>query len=68
MQREMTNILTGIATVTNIRVVYPSFASIGQTFSRPLTLKGLAKDEESEENSNRLPAPESTPQSDIKDN
>lgn len=69
MQKETTNILTTKATVTNIRVVYPSFASIGQTFSQPLTLKGLAKVEESEENPNQSPspAPESTTQPDSED-
>ena len=70
MEREVTNSQIANATVRNIRIVYPSFDSHSETFSQPLTLKGLAKDEESEENSSQTPspAPESMPQSDTKDN
>ena len=66
MQHEVTNSQIANATVRNVRVVYPSFASLSETFSQPLTLKGLAKKEEAEENLNQAPSPtpESTPQSD----
>jgi hypothetical protein len=69
MQRETPAILTAKATVTNIRVVYPSFASTGETFSQALTLKGLVKAEEAEENANQEPShpPESMPQASPKD-
>jgi hypothetical protein len=69
MQREETNSSMAKATVTNIRVVYPSFASSSETFSQPLTLKGLAKDEEDRENAKQesSPTPEPTTQSDPTD-